>query len=280
LLWGRGIKVSLLVGLLTVSLLFSTTVAGICNMAAKTGFMPNSATGGEITNQNFALETQTEYLQAKFDVAHYDPNGQAGSKGTHLIELVASWKTKPVIGVYIYADKSLAGRDDILKQVASTIVALPVRNETSESSFASWNQLLANVSNGNSALDPQIVNNISNNGVSGIVVNLTSESRQSYLALTQVAFDQDRNIHWSKIKVLDTSSLYNQGILSDVINHEMGHALGLGHSNDQTSIMFSHVVISGNQNTATVVNHIGACERLGLLALSSNSETTEAACSS
>jgi len=63
----------------------------------------------------------------------------------------------------------------------------------------------------------------------------------------EIYFDQNRFIDYVKISVSKTSNgtELNQSMLEHIIKHEIGHALGLGHSQFPHSLMYPIVEDSG-----------------------------------
>jgi hypothetical protein len=68
--------------------------------------------------------------------------------------------------------------------------------------------------------------------------------------------DQTLEIVSVEIHIYQSYQSYQEGILGPVLRHELGHALGLGHSTSMTSIMYSRVVIVNDK----VIGAIGECE--------------------
>jgi hypothetical protein len=77
------------------------------------------------------------------------------------------------------------------------------------------------------------------------------------LGVTTAMYDgQTLEIVSVEIHIYRSQELHQEGILGAVIRHEMGHALGIGHSTSMASIMYSRIVIVDDK----VVGAIGECE--------------------
>lgn len=77
------------------------------------------------------------------------------------------------------------------------------------------------------------------------------------LGVTTATYDgQTLEILSVEIHIYQSYQSYQEDILGPVLRHELGHALGLGHSTSMTSIMYSRVVIVNDK----VIGAIGECE--------------------
>jgi hypothetical protein len=77
------------------------------------------------------------------------------------------------------------------------------------------------------------------------------------LGVATVMYDgQTLEIVSVEIHIYQSYQSYQEGILGTVLRHELGHALGLGHSTSMTSIMYNRVVIVNDK----VIGAIGECE--------------------
>ena len=77
------------------------------------------------------------------------------------------------------------------------------------------------------------------------------------LGVTTASYDgQTLEIVSVEIHIYQSYQSYQEDILGPVLRHELGHALGLGHSTSMTSIMYNRVVIVNDK----VIGTIGECE--------------------
>lgn len=81
-------------------------------------------------------------------------------------------------------------------------------------------------------------------------------------------------IAYAEVHIYSTYDLHRDGILESVLKHELGHALGVGHSTAEVSIMHSPIVIADG----TVLGGIGQCEAEAVSSLYLDRNVREIVC--
>lgn len=125
--------------------------------------------------------------------------------------------------------------------------------------FVGWPDLLATLSSTSNVPSLQIIEQRSENA--DIRVYLKSESHPEYkLGLAKIARNKiTYEILYAEVHIYSVQDLRKDDILGQVFKHELGHALGIGHANTESSIMHSPIVIVDN----VAIGDIRECEARG-----------------
>lgn len=143
---------------------------------------------------------------------------------------------------------------DILS--ASSRVANGSKAETHQ--YENWNNLLSGSMNGTKVPIFSFNDNDSNYDIS---IRLTGEAHPNGRTAAQTLLYLDgKQIISAEITVYNADQSYKYGELVPIVKHELGHALGLGHSNYFGSIMYPNLVIINDEAIGT----ISECEIQGI----------------
>jgi hypothetical protein len=136
--------------------------------------------------------------------------------------------------------------------------------------FEKWNDLLSNTVNGTKV--PKLYFKTSGSSYD-ILIKLTDKSHPNGKTTAETKlYLEGKTIKSSEIIIYEVNRVYSDGEFIAVLQHELGHAIGVGHSNYFGSIMYPSLVIINGE----LVGTISECEVEGVkLAYSAIDDTAE-----
>jgi hypothetical protein len=188
------------------------------------------------------------------------------SDGPFVINTSAYWNARPDLSMSVVAEGNV--RPEALEQAMRFISG----NLTDSDASSRWNALLMSLPDGHAP----VLHLAAGGQQPDIKVILTEEDHpEGKMGKTRLyAVKGIRHILSAEITVYSANRALDQGMLKQVLAHEMGHALGLSHSTNPESIMFSLIELQNG----SVVNHIGLCEENGMALLYVESRIGPADC--
>ena len=170
------------------------------------------------------------------------------------IKLLASWQDSDgTIKVVILNEAGISeDKIDIIKKVITSDVSYKVNGQTY---FEGWNGVLDAIST--DKVKRFEISESKNYTSSDIIIKLLKESNPEYNGLTKPIFAGNHVIS-ATIRIFAADSL-SSSQLENLIRHEFGHAMGLGHSTYEGSMMYPIMPSSTEK-------YISECDMEGLKA--------------
>ncbi len=118
--------------------------------------------------------------------------------------------------------------------------------------FLGWNEGIKEVSKSFGVEVPTLQVQYKLNSTEAITIHLMDKtSNEGYDGYTNLSYDQNGKIKKAFIRIYNVDELNNVQ-LKLIIRHELGHALGLGHTNSKTDLMQS--IIDMNYNAISLLD--------------------------
>ena len=118
--------------------------------------------------------------------------------------------------------------------------------------FLGWNEGIKEVSKSFGVEVPTLQVQYKLNSTEAITIHLMDKtSNEGYDGYTNLFYDQNGKIQKAFIKIYNVDELNNIQ-LKIIIRHELGHALGLGHTNSKNDLMQS--IINMNYNAISLLD--------------------------
>lgn len=185
-----------------------------------------------------------------------------------ILNLNGYWKKSVVTVSFIPRGLSQTELEPMVKGLKET---MRISDETpptnSTDTYQGWPDLLYTLSMSTNVPSLKTIENGSESA--DIRVYLHSENHpENKLGLAKIARDKvTYEIVYAEIHVYAARSLQEDQLLGYVFKHELGHALGLGHSSMETSVMHSPIVLVND----APIGDIRECEAQGTALLYSGS---------
>ncbi len=178
------------------------------------------------------------------------------------IKTLAPWNMDHPVSISIINDAGLIPNKILL--IEKVINSSSEYTENGHTYFEGWEGAIQTV---NPNVKFEI--NKSENGISGdIILKLTKEASTDYNGITVPTYAGTNMAH-ATITIYDANKI-TPVQLENLVRHEMGHALGLGHSTSINSMMYQ--VIQPDEK------YISACDIAGLNALFGGDFFQEVSC--
>lgn len=182
------------------------------------------------------------------------------SEPPYTINVIGHWDAKEILTVKV-------AQSDIenFGQMKGMVKSLLARDQKSandsritENEYGRWNDLLSSEINGTKL---PTLSYGANGQDPDITIRLTDDPHVNVRIRAETVLDLDgKQIRSAEIIIYNADQLYQDGEFIAVLQHELGHAIGLGHSNYVGSIMYPSLVIINDE----IVGEISECEAEGV----------------
>lgn len=206
------------------------------------------------------------YVEASLDIRDIETNEHAdgiivaatptseAQDGTTYLN--GYWK-KSVLEISFFPTDNLPQSrfDEVTKSLANSTQMVTTQASMNQSEYAGWPELLHAIA-GQSKNVPSLMLIEPSSNAADISVFFHDEPHpEGRLGSAKIARDKATlEILAAEVNIYSTSDLYKSGYLKATFEHELGHALGIGHATLETSLMHSPIVIIDGKVYSAIKN--------------------------
>jgi len=174
------------------------------------------------------------------------------------IDVLTAWvKDKNSVMKVVIVDRADA-TDQKIAIINKVLLSRESFSDSNGKFFVGWQEALEQLRS--KSLPTKFIISYSDKPINdGITIELLSVENSQYIGYMTPRYDNDKKIISAKIKMYDVPDL-TDAQFENILRHEMGHALGLGHTKINESLMYP--VVDSNPK------YISSCELNALKAIS------------
>lgn len=227
-------------------ILLVTAVISVASISALAAIMDSSIS----QSMNIRKIQISEHAD---EVESIPPESATFAKGD--IVTVAYWKKDVVAVSFFPRDLNQSESREVIGHLKDLMRS--ARTNSSSSNYTGWQHVLTDLSQSTDSIPMlKVIKDGDESADIKVYVEGTPHP-ENKLGYAWVSRDGDTGeILAVAINIYSSYEVYQEGIIGQLLTHELGHALGLGHASSMESIMHSRIVIVNDK----VIGEIRDCE--------------------